>query len=47
VRVYWNKITAAFGVKKAVWTHLNEEDQQQGAEGKERYRLIFSISTLF
>lgn len=47
VRVYWNKITAAFGVKKAVWTDLNEEDQQQGAEGKESYRLIFSISTLF
>lgn len=47
VRVYWNRISAAFGVKKAAWTRLNEEDQQQGAEGKERYRLIFSISTLF
>lgn len=47
VRVYWNKITAAFGVKKAAWTDLNEGDQQQGAEGKERYRLIFSISSSF
>jgi hypothetical protein len=47
VRVYWNRISAAFGVKKAAWTRLNEEDQQQGAEGKERYRVIFSISTLF
>ncbi|MGH8678215.1 MAG: transporter [Burkholderiales bacterium] len=47
VRLYWNKISAAFGVKKAVWTDLNDEDQQQGAEGRERYRLILSISSLF
>jgi len=30
-----------------VWTGLNEEEQQQGAEGKERYRLILTFSALF
>lgn len=47
VRLYWNRITAAVGAKRPVWTDLNEKNEQQGAEGKERYRLIFSISTLF
>jgi len=48
VRVYWNKVTAGFGIKKAVWTaRLNEGGEQQGAEGKERYRLVFSMSRLF
>lgn len=47
VRIYWDKVTIALGVKKAVWTKLNEETQQQGAEGKERYRALFTISTLF
>ena len=29
-------------------THgFNEEDQQRGAEGKENYRVIFSVSALF
>jgi len=47
VRIYWNKVTIGLGLKKAVWTDLNEESQQQGAEGKERYRAIFSLSSLF
>lgn len=47
VRVYWDKTTAGIGVKKAVWTNLNEQAQQQGSEGRERYRLIFSVSRLF
>jgi len=48
VRAYWNKVTMGVGVKKAVWTaRLNEGGEQQGAEGKERYRLIFSMSSLF
>lgn len=47
VRVYWDDVSAAFGVKTPVWTDLNEEDQQQGGEGTEDYRLIFTLSTLF
>ena len=47
VRVYWDRASVAFGVKKPVWTQLNESSTQQGAEGKERYRLIFSASLLF
>ncbi len=47
VRVYWNRASFALGVKKAAWTQLNEDAQQQGAEGKENYRVIFSASYLF
>jgi hypothetical protein len=47
VRLYWNIISAAFGVKTPVWTDLNEEDKQQGGEGTEDYRLIFTLSVLF
>ncbi|WP_296752996.1 transporter [Thiobacillus sp.] len=47
VRAYWQNMSFALGVKKPVWTRLNERGQQQGAEGKEKYRLIFSASLLF
>lgn len=47
VRLYKDNMSFAFGFKKPVWTKLNEESQQQGAEGKEKYRLIFSASILF
>ena len=47
VRVYWDKFSFAFGVKKAIWKNLNEQGQQQGAEGLEKYRLIFSASMMF
>jgi hypothetical protein len=47
VRLYWDRVSVAFGVKKAIWTQLNEETEQQEAEGKERYRLIFTVSVLF
>ena len=47
VRAYWQNMSFALGVKKPVWTNLNESGQQQGAEGKEKYRLIFSASLLF
>lgn len=47
VRVYWDNISAAVGVKTPVWTDLNEEDEQQGGEGTEDYRLIFAVSALF
>jgi hypothetical protein len=47
VRLFWDKLSMGLGVKWPVWTDLNEEDQQQGAEGKEDYRLIATISVLF
>ena len=47
VRAYWQSMSFALGVKKPIRTNLNESGQQQGAEGKEKYRLIFSASLLF
>lgn len=47
LRIYRDNMSFAFGVKKAVWTKLNESNDQQGAEGKEKYRLIFSASVMF
>jgi len=47
VRAYWHNASFALGVKKAVWTDLNESSTQQGAEGKEKYRLVFSASLMF
>lgn len=47
VRLYKDNMSFAVGIKKPVWTRLNEAHQQQGAEGKEEYRLIFSASLLF
>ncbi len=46
-RVYFKSASLGLGVKIPVWTNLNEESQQQGAEGKERYRFILSFSMLF
>lgn len=47
VRFYKDNMSFAFGIKSPAWTRLNEGAQQQGAEGKEKYRLIFSASMLF
>lgn len=47
VRAYWNNLSFALGVKLPAWTDLNEEPDQQGGEGKENYRIIFSLSALF
>lgn len=47
VRAYWHNASFALGIKKPVWTRLNESSTQQGAEGKEKYRLIFSTSLTF
>lgn len=47
VRAYVDRVSLALGIKKAVWTRLNESHEQQGAEGKEKYRVIFSASYLF
>ena len=46
-RLYWDSFSFAFGVKLPVWTDLNEEAEQQGGEGTEDYRLIFSLSVLY
>lgn len=47
LRFYKDSLSFAVGLKKPVWTKLNESSDQQGAEGKEKYRLIFSASLLF
>lgn len=47
VRYYKDRYSFALGIKKPIATNLNESAQQQGAEGKEDYRLIFSVSALF
>jgi hypothetical protein len=47
VRAYWESLSFALGVKLPAWTDLNEADEQQGAEGKEKYRVISSFSALF
>ena len=47
VRFYWDRFSFAVGVKKAIWKNLNEQSQQQGAEGLEKYRLLISASMLF
>ena len=46
-RAYWRNMSLGVGIKFPSWTSLNEEDEQQGAEGTEDYRLTFTISTLF
>ncbi|MDQ7056370.1 MAG: transporter [Persephonella sp.] len=46
-RLYYRTISAGLGIKIPHWTDLNEESQQQGSEGKENYRLIFTFSALF
>lgn len=47
LRFYKDNMSFAFGIKKPIWTRLNESSDQQGAEGKEKYRLIFSASMMF
>jgi hypothetical protein len=47
VRAYWRNTSLGLGVKLPTWTNLNEESEQQGAEGKEDYRLICSFSVIF
>jgi hypothetical protein len=45
-RLYVQRTSLGVGIKVPVWTDLNEEDEQQGAEGKEKYRFILSFSTI-
>jgi hypothetical protein len=46
-RLYKDSMSLGLAVKRPIWTDLNEEPDQQGAEGKERYRLIATFSILF
>ena len=46
VRLYVKASSLGIGIKRPVWTDLNEEADQQGAEGKEDYRLVATFSTL-
>ncbi len=45
-RLYYQNASLGLGVKFPIWTDLNEEADQQGAEGKENFRLIATFSTL-
>ncbi|MCX7946551.1 MAG: transporter [Hydrogenophilus sp.] len=47
VRLYKDRWSVAAALKRPVWTRLNEEEAQQGSEGKERVRLIATVSALF
>lgn len=49
VRLYKDNMSFAFGVKLPVSARLNEQfgQRQQGAEGAETWRAIFSASLLF
>jgi hypothetical protein len=47
VRIYWREYSLGLGYKAPIWKDLNEQDEQQGGEGTEAYRLIVSVSALF
>lgn len=47
LRFYKGATSVGVAVKKPIWTRLNEEDQQQGSEGKEKYRLVTTFSAMF
>jgi hypothetical protein len=47
LRLYAKRSSLGLGVKLPAWTDLNEEDDQQGAEGKESFRLLVTFSSLF
>lgn len=46
IRLYVKNFSMGFGLKFPVWKDLNEENLQQGAEGKENMRIILTFSTL-
>lgn len=46
-RLYKDNMSLGLALKKPIWTDLNEALQQQGSEGKERYRFIATFSALF
>lgn len=46
LRLFYGPSSVGLGVKVPTWTDLNEDALQQGAEGGEDYRVIFSFSTM-
>ena len=47
LRLYYRNISIGAGLKVPAWKNLNEDSQQQGAEGKEKYRAILTLTVLF
>lgn len=47
LRLYQGASSLGLAVKRPIRTRLNEEAQQQGSEGKEKYRLVMTFSALF
>jgi len=47
LRLYQDNLSLGLAVKRPIRTELNEEPDQQGAEGKERWRAIVTFSALF
>ncbi|MGH8643269.1 MAG: transporter [Gammaproteobacteria bacterium] len=47
VRLFYDRVSVAFGIKVPIAEDLNEEELQQGGEGLEDYRVILSASYLF
>ena len=47
IRLYWDSVSVGLGYKTVVWKDLNEQDEQQGGEGTEAYRLMLTVSALF
>jgi hypothetical protein len=46
LRAYYKNSSLGVGIKLPAWTDLNEDDIQQGAEGKENYRALVTFSVL-
>lgn len=46
LRAFFRNTSLGVGLKVPTWTDLNEEEDQQGAEGGEDYRLVVSFSAL-
>ncbi len=46
LRLYYKAMSIGVGIKKPLWTELNEDKEQQGGEGKENKRIIITVSSL-
>jgi hypothetical protein len=47
VRACGKNLSPALGVRPAAWSDLLEKHEQEGTEGRERCRAIFSVSAPF
>ncbi len=46
-RLYYKRASLGAGLKLPFWKDLNNQSQQQGSEGKEKYRFIMTLSLIF